>query len=100
MLTYRCRVGHSFTGDNMMAGQDQEVERALWSALRALEERTDLARRLAEHARRTARVLAAEHFTQRAQSSQEDAEALRGLLLPDAAEVEDIATGNNHKRQR
>ncbi len=88
VLTYRCRVGHSFTGNNMMAGQDQEVERAPWSALRALEERTDLARRLAEH------------FTQRAQSSQEDAEALRGLLLPDAAEVEDIATGNNHKRQR
>jgi len=99
VLTYRCRVGHSFTGDNMMAGQDQEVERALWSALRALEERTDLARRLAEQARRTHRAKAADVFRKRAASSQADADALRGLLLPNAAEVEDIAPGNYHKRQ-
>src|SRR5262249_22056543 len=50
-VTYACHVGHSFTAESLMVGQENGVESALWSALRALEEKAALRRRMAHHAR-------------------------------------------------
>jgi len=47
---FRCRVGHAFSPENLQSAQSEAVEEALWSAVRALEEKTALARKLAEHA--------------------------------------------------
>jgi two-component system chemotaxis response regulator CheB len=47
---YRCRVGHGFTTETLMVGQADVLEAALWTALRALEEHTSLARRMAARA--------------------------------------------------
>jgi two-component system chemotaxis response regulator CheB len=46
-LRFRCRVGHAFTGNTMLAQQGDTLESALWAAARALEERRDLLRRMA-----------------------------------------------------
>ncbi|PRC45958.1 chemotaxis protein CheB, partial [Mycobacterium sp. ITM-2017-0098] len=46
---YRCRVGHAWTADALMAAQDDEVERALWVALRSLQEKVKLSRKLASN---------------------------------------------------
>ena len=51
MLRFRCRVGHVYSPDSMLAAQTDEVDRALWTALRTLEERAALAKKLAERAR-------------------------------------------------
>src|SRR5262249_55119372 len=51
LLHYRCHVGHAYTADGLMAGQDGAVEEALWTALRTLEEAAGLRRRLAHEAR-------------------------------------------------
>jgi two-component system, chemotaxis family, protein-glutamate methylesterase/glutaminase len=48
LLRYRCRVGHSYSMGAMDAAQGTAVEAALWAALRALEERVALKRRLAK----------------------------------------------------
>lgn len=47
---YRCRVGHAWTPDALLRARDEEVERALWIALRSLQEKSKMSRRLAEKA--------------------------------------------------
>ena len=42
---YRCRVGHGFSADSLLATQRSDVESTLWTAYRALEERAALCRR-------------------------------------------------------
>lgn len=47
---YRCRVGHAWTAEALLAAQGSEWERALWVALRVLEEKASLTRKMAEQA--------------------------------------------------
>ena len=46
-MRFRCRVGHVYSPETMIAAQTDEVDRALWVALRTLEERAAMAYRLA-----------------------------------------------------
>ncbi|HEX2081442.1 MAG TPA: chemotaxis protein CheB [Longimicrobium sp.] len=48
LVRYRCRVGHGYTMEAMLAEQGRDVEAALWTAFRALRERAALCRRLGE----------------------------------------------------
>jgi len=44
---FRCRVGHAWTADHLLKARDVEIEGALWIALRSLQEKAKLSRRLA-----------------------------------------------------
>ncbi len=37
--SFRCRVGHAWTRDALLAARDDEVDNALWVAMRSLEEK-------------------------------------------------------------
>jgi two-component system, chemotaxis family, protein-glutamate methylesterase/glutaminase len=44
---YRCQVGHGWTADALLQARDDEAEGALWVALRSLQEKCKMARKLA-----------------------------------------------------
>jgi two-component system chemotaxis response regulator CheB len=46
LLRFRCRVGHAYSTESLLADQREALEGALWGAVVALEERADLATRL------------------------------------------------------
>jgi two-component system chemotaxis response regulator CheB len=45
--SFRCRVGHAWTPDALLLARDAEVENALWVALRSLQEKARMSRKLA-----------------------------------------------------
>jgi two-component system chemotaxis response regulator CheB len=78
LVRFACHVGHSYSAESLVSEQGQALESALWSGLRALEERADLLERMSrrgEHGSRSAR-----HFRARARDALEHARALRALL--------------------
>ena len=78
---YRCRVGHAYTEESLLAAHSDSLERALWAALRALEENVSLSRRTADRARTSGMTLAAVRFDERAHEMQQHAERIRQVLL-------------------
>jgi two-component system chemotaxis response regulator CheB len=48
LLRFRCRVGHAYSTESLLAEQRKALEAALWGAVVALEERADLANRLCQ----------------------------------------------------
>jgi two-component system chemotaxis response regulator CheB len=92
LLRFRCRQGHAFTGETMMAEQTDAVEDALWTALNILQESAQMSERMAAESRQRSRHYAAAHFDTMAREKWERADVLRKVLLsgkneapPDAA---------------
>jgi len=83
LLRFRCRVGHAYGSESLLASKNDELETALWTALRTLEEKAALHRRLSEHATRRRNVRAAKHFQQSADQVHQQAQSIRHLLLQD-----------------
>ncbi len=80
MIRFRCRVGHAYSPDSLIAHQVRGLEDALWIALRALEESAALAERLTERARQRGHDLAAGRFAQQARDTLERAAIVRQAL--------------------
>lgn len=76
LLRYRCRVGHAYSSGSMIEAQSEAVERALWEAVRVLEESASMSRRIAQKTE-----VLREHLSQKAEERQRHAQALRDLLL-------------------
>jgi two-component system chemotaxis response regulator CheB len=78
---FRCRVGHAWSPESLLTQQSEALEAALWIALRSLEERAALARRLAEPARRRGHSITATRFEEQAAEAQQAARLVRELLV-------------------
>ncbi len=83
ILRYRCHVGHVYSTDSLAAEQSEAVEGALWTAIRSLEERASLARRLANQAQMSDRTLSAKQFMQRADDAAKHAQMIRQIIAVD-----------------
>jgi two-component system, chemotaxis family, protein-glutamate methylesterase/glutaminase len=77
---FRCRVGHAWSPESLDAEHAAGVDEALWVALRALEEKAALLRRLAAQAEQRERHLSAAGYTARADRTEADAALVRGLI--------------------
>lgn len=80
LVRFRCHVGHAYSVDSLVEAQAQDVEKSLWSAVRALEEKAALARRMAVNAREHQRSRSAEQFEQQSIESHQHATVLRHLV--------------------
>lgn len=81
LVRFRCRTGHAFSANTLMAEQSQALEEALWIALRTLEERAALAVRMASQARQRDQRFSAKRFEEQGQDAQQRAALIRKLLL-------------------
>jgi two-component system chemotaxis response regulator CheB len=75
--SFRCHVGHAFSLQSIAAEQADALERALWAAVRALEESSAVARRLASSAGENLR----KRFEEKGEARTEHAETIRRILL-------------------
>ncbi|PKL76770.1 MAG: chemotaxis protein CheB, partial [Candidatus Melainabacteria bacterium HGW-Melainabacteria-1] len=80
-LKLRCHVGHSFTGEVFAREQSRNVERALWSAIRIMEEKVTFSRQLAARKRKEGLVPEAEAYEREAEGLDEKIAAVRKLIL-------------------
>jgi two-component system chemotaxis response regulator CheB len=90
MVRFKCRVGHAYSPESLMADQGTATERALWAAIRSLEEQAEFSERLANSSQQKRRTSLARRFGEKAKSSRDDASLLRGLLERTAEEVLDV----------
>ncbi|AEV83622.1 two-component system, chemotaxis family, response regulator CheB [Actinoplanes sp. SE50] len=74
---FRCRVGHAWSPESLLDEQAVATEGALWQALRALEEKAELGRRMAGAAGGRSYQL---RFEQMAVDATEAGALIRGLL--------------------
>lgn len=68
----------------MLAGQSDELERALWTAMKELEQSVALLRYLAGQAEASGKRLPRCDFEERAKEKEQQAAVIRGILDKDA----------------
>jgi two-component system chemotaxis response regulator CheB len=77
VVRYRCRVGHAYGVESLLAHQGHAVESALWTAMMALKERAVLSRRMADRLRARGGDVSAGRFSDQAN----DADVRAGVIL-------------------
>lgn len=77
---FRCHVGHAFTPEALATAQDGELERALWSAIRALEEIANLNRRRANRNRANGLDALAEMHDRRAADAEQQRQVIKKVV--------------------
>jgi two-component system chemotaxis response regulator CheB len=93
-LTYDCVVGHNWSPQSLLEGQSVAVERALWLAIRSLDERARLTTRLSDDALDRGRRMSAGHFRAAADEAWQAADQIRKVvngLLAMGTELDDPA---------
>lgn len=107
LVRFQCHVGHHYSAESLAMHQDESVEQALWSAVRALEERAELRRRMASQTEAAGLAAVAESFATQARVAEEEADRIRSVLedsggsapMPDAEEAA-LPTRRKRPRQR
>jgi two-component system chemotaxis response regulator CheB len=88
---YRCRIGHAWSAQALLAAHDGEFRFALMKALRALEEKAALARKLSTQAGGGKPRGLAERYAASAREATDAAETLRRFLLDASDEADEIS---------
>jgi two-component system chemotaxis response regulator CheB len=91
LTRYRCRVGHAFSDEALLAAQTEALEAALWTAYRALEENREQATRIADRMERRGHSTLADRFRRQADDAERRAAIVRAALQ--------LNQGNNEQVQ-
>ncbi|MET8152301.1 chemotaxis protein CheB [Actinoplanes sp. NPDC049668] len=77
---YQCRVGHAWSPGSLLEEQAAAFEGALWMALRSLEEKAALARRMGRDAHLRRHQATAERYEETAREATQAGELIRELI--------------------
>jgi two-component system, chemotaxis family, protein-glutamate methylesterase/glutaminase len=77
---FQCSVGHVFSIESLSSAQADALEGALWAAVRALEDRAALLKRLAGRARSAGHMRNADSFERQADEALERARTIREAI--------------------
>jgi two-component system chemotaxis response regulator CheB len=80
LVRYRCHEGHAYTAEVMSLALDENLKRACASAVRALDERVALARKLEKQASDGGRDLTARSWGDKAREFEEEANIIRNSI--------------------
>ncbi|WFU82095.1 chemotaxis protein CheB [Bradyrhizobium sp. CIAT3101] len=80
LVRYRCHVGHAYTAEIMSVALDENLKRAFGSALRALAERTALARKLEAQASASGQTRIAESWAAKAVEFEAEARVIHDSI--------------------
>jgi two-component system chemotaxis response regulator CheB len=81
IVRYRCHTGHAFSLQTLLADVNEEIEKTLWGALRAAEERILLLREIEELARANGDVEVAQECAAQVQGTERHVERIREAVL-------------------
>lgn len=85
LVRYRCRVGHAYSADDLVAAKERGTEDALWLALQTLQEQAQMLETLAGEDRHRGWARNAAGYEERAREMRDAAERLRELVAKLAA---------------
>lgn len=86
LLRFRCQVGHAFSHESLFAQQDDVLDRSLWAAFRALDERMHLGQRLAEEARKRRDTFGERRFERIIEEAEAQKEHIRQTLIKETVD--------------
>ncbi|MEP0872079.1 chemotaxis protein CheB [Trichocoleus desertorum AS-A10] len=90
-LRFRCHTGHSFTANVFLAEQTQNLENALWSAVRTMEEKVTFSRQMATQMETYNLQNAANKYKDHANNLDAEVSLIRGIILNGFATKRTIA---------
>ena len=94
LLRFRCRVGHAFSVDSVLSAQVEQLENALWTALKTLEENASLSRRMAQQAHTRGQEWLARSFEERLRNAEQRSLIIRQVLQKKEPDIPIGATVN------
>jgi two-component system chemotaxis response regulator CheB len=80
LVRFRCHVGHSYSASSVLAQQAEDLERSLWTAVRTLQERAAMARRIARRTRARPGSTSGRRLEEQARKAEADADRIRGVI--------------------
>ncbi|MFL6195333.1 MAG: chemotaxis protein CheB [Thermoanaerobaculia bacterium] len=86
LVHFRCRTGHAYAPESLLAKQEESLEASMWAAVRALEENAAFARRMERWMTKRESTAGQTRYSQRAREAESHAEALRKLLVEETAQ--------------
>jgi two-component system chemotaxis response regulator CheB len=89
-LRFRCHTGHSFTADTFVAEQTQNLEKALWSATRIMEEKVMFLRQMSERMGNYNLPSAAAKYEDHAKSLDAEVSLIRDIIFNGLATKQNI----------
>jgi two-component system, chemotaxis family, protein-glutamate methylesterase/glutaminase len=80
IIRFRCRTGHGYTAQALLADQAESIEAMLWSAIRGIEEGVSLLNHMAEHLQQGQNELS-ESFLAQARAAVQRADLVRQATM-------------------